>query len=388
MLAIKLALKNLAGAGLRTWLNVSVLSFAFFVVVFYNGMLDGWNRQARNDSRAWEIGAGQYWHKDYDRYDPFTLQDAHSGIPTELHARVEQGVIAPLLFTQASIYPSGRMISIILKGIDPDQIVLQLPAQELKTPTSAVPAMIGSKMAASSGLKKGDRVTMQWRDKHGTFDAREIEIVSVFHTTVPTVDANQVWIPLGTLQTMTGLANEATVLVSSEKVITAAGDWIAKSDGELLKELDEIINQKRGSSMVVYGLLMAIALLAIFDTQVLSIFRRQREIGTLIALGMTRSQVVRIFTVEGSAHSLLAILLTTIYGVPLLAFLQRHGIPMPSSASDTGIAIADKIIPYYGMSMVLTTILLVVVSSTIVSYFPSSRISKMSPTDALKGKIQ
>ena len=32
-----------------------------------------------------------------------------------------------------------------------------------------------------------------------------------------------------------------------------------------------------------YGLLLNIALLAIFDTQVLSIFRRQKEIGTYIA---------------------------------------------------------------------------------------------------------
>ena len=48
MLAIKLAFKNLLGAGLRTWLNVTVLSIAFVIIVFYNGMLDGWNRQAYN----------------------------------------------------------------------------------------------------------------------------------------------------------------------------------------------------------------------------------------------------------------------------------------------------------------------------------------------------
>jgi len=41
MVSLKLALRNLLGAGLRTWLNVAVLSFAFVVIVFYNGMLDG-----------------------------------------------------------------------------------------------------------------------------------------------------------------------------------------------------------------------------------------------------------------------------------------------------------------------------------------------------------
>ena len=66
MLAIKLAFRNLLGAGLRTWLNVTVLSFAFILIIFYNGMIDGWNRQGRNDTQNWEIGQGQFWHPEYE----------------------------------------------------------------------------------------------------------------------------------------------------------------------------------------------------------------------------------------------------------------------------------------------------------------------------------
>jgi ABC-type lipoprotein release transport system permease subunit len=389
MLSIKLAFRNLFGAGLRTWLNVAVLSFAFFVIVFYNGMLDGWNRQARNDSHDWETGSGQLWHKAYDRYDPFTLQEAHQPISDELIQSVQEGSLTPLLFTQASIYPNGRMMNITLKGIDPEQRVLKLPSTLLHGDPSYIPAIIGQKMSASTGLQKGDIVTLQWRDRNGTFDAREIMIVSVFNTNVPSIDVGQLWIPLEVLREMTGMKNEATILVASAAYVPASTkDWKFVTENALLKELDDIINQKKGSSMIIYGLLMAIALLAIFDTQVLSIFRRQREIGTLIALGMTRSQVVKIFTVEGSAHSFLAILVSALYAVPLLGFLQSNGIPMPKSASEAGIAISDKIIPYYGLGMVLTTITLVILSSTIVSYFPSRKISHMSPTDALKGKIQ
>lgn len=392
MLSIKLAFKNLIGAGLRTWLNVSVLSFAFFVIVFYNGMLDGWNMQARNDSKAWETGAGQLWHAAYDKYDPFTLQDAHGKIDGEVKKAVDQGKLTPILMTQASIYPKGRMINVTLKGIDTQQSILSMPSSKLHIngDSSVIAAMIGKGMSRSSGLSEGDHVTMQWRDKNGTFDAVEITIVHVFDTDVPSVDQGQVWIPLDDLHKMTGMSGEATILVASDQYTAghAANTWQFKDENYLLKELDDVINQKRGSSMIIYGLLMAIALLAIFDTQVLSIFRRQKEIGTLIALGMTRTQVVKIFTVEGSAHSLLAIGLTAIYGIPLLGYFLSVGIPMPSSASQAGLAISDKIIPYYSAGMVLTTIVLVTISSTIVSYFPSRKISSMSPTDALKGKIQ
>lgn len=137
-----------------------------------------------------------------------------------------------------------------------------------------------------------------------------------------------------------------------------------------------------------YGLLFIIALLAIFDTQVLSIFRRQKEIGTYIALGMTRWQVVGIFTVEGSAYSILAILLGALYGMPLLLYLSKVGWAMPAASTNMGISIAEKIYPVYGTGLVLTTIALVIFSATVVSFLPARKIAKLNPTDALKGKIQ
>lgn len=63
MIALKLAYRNLLGAGLRTWLNVIVLSFSFVVIIWQRGLLEGWDRQARRDMIDWEIGGGQYWHQ-------------------------------------------------------------------------------------------------------------------------------------------------------------------------------------------------------------------------------------------------------------------------------------------------------------------------------------
>lgn len=389
MLAIQLAIKNLLGAGLRTWLNVSVLSFAFVVIVFYNGMLDGWNMQARNDTKAWETGYGQLWHPEYDRFDPFTLQDAHAPVKGKAEQLVQEKKLTPLLFVQASIYPQGRMQNALLKGIEPHQQILKIPSSLLQYDKEEnVPAIIGKRMAASSKLKTGDRVLVRWRDLNGTFDAREITITGIFEADVPTVDAGYMYVPLLALQKMTGLTDQATLLVAGADFETQQVDgWKLQTEQSLLQELDDVIEAKKGSSKIIYMLLLAIALLAIFDTQVLSIFRRQKEIGTYIALGMTRTDVVKIFTVEGSAHSILALIVGAIYGIPFLWYLQKNGIPMPKNAADAGLAIADKIIPVYSAGMILSTIFLVVFSATVVSYFPTRKIARLKPTDALKGKI-
>jgi hypothetical protein len=45
MLILKLALRNILGAGIRTWLNVAALSFSFVVIIFVQGMYNGMNDQ-------------------------------------------------------------------------------------------------------------------------------------------------------------------------------------------------------------------------------------------------------------------------------------------------------------------------------------------------------
>ena len=388
MLTFKLALKNLLGAGMRTWLNVIVLSFAYVIIIFYNGLIDGWNKQARNDTIHWEYGQGQLWHQDYDPYDPFTLQDAHGTLPPS----ADKQPLVPVLITQGSIYPQGRMLSVQLKGIPTDQAVLALPTSSLDTATDrsgAIPALIGKRMANSAKLQQGDRVLIRWRDKNGTYDAREIVVAQVFDSNVGSIDNGQVWLSLPTLQDMTGLKDQATLFIAGEGFTpTPLNGWKFKSQDDLLADIDTIIQSKKASGAIMYGLLLSIALLAIFDTQVLSIFRRQKEIGTYIALGMTRPRVLALFTVEGAANSLLATLVGSIYGIPLLLYLSNTGFAMPKATDNYGLSIAERIYPAYSFALIVGTIVLVVVSATIVSFLPSRKISKMNPTLALKGKLQ
>ena len=387
MLALKLAFRNLLGAGLRTWLNVAVLSFAFVLIIFYNGMIDGWNRQGQRDTREWETGNGQLWHPSYDRYDPYTIEESHAQLSEKVQQLIKDNTLTPILIRQATIFPQGRIQNVILKGIDPNQKILKIPSKDLLNTTDGYAAIIGKRMAKSAKLKAGDNILLRWRDKNGTFDAHQIKIVSVFDCNVPSVDNGQLYMPLSTLQQMTNLKNEATLLIAGKDY--KGGDlenWKFKSNKFLLADLEAMIKAKKGGGIVLEGLLLMIALLAIFDTQVLSIFKRQKEIGTYIALGMTRQQVVGLFTVEGAAHSILATLLGAVYGIPFFIYLNSVGINF--GTPDMGITMAQVIFPYYSLQLIVTTILLVVVSATIVSYLPSKKITKMRPADALKGKLQ
>ena len=382
-LAFQLAYRNLMGAGLRTWLNVSVLSFAFVLIILYNGILDGWNHQARNDTIAWEYGEGQLRNKNYDPYDPFTILDGHGVLPEK-----NKYFLTPILLRQGTIYPDGRMLSSLIKGIDVHQTIINIPTQKLTESKAILPVLIGKRMAESANLNEGDEVLMRWRDKNGTYDASNITIAGIFDCNVPTVDSGQIWIDIDKLWEITQLQGSATYYIASNDTPLSITDWKYFSQENLLQDITDMIEMKKYSSSIMYGLLLTIALLAIFDTQVLSIFRRQKEIGTYIALGMTRLKVVILFTFEGTMYSILAIILGSVYGIPLFIYLSKTGMGMPEVSQEMGLAVAERIYPVYGLSLFLNTVLLVVISATIVSFLPARKIAKMNPVDALKGKMQ
>jgi ABC-type lipoprotein release transport system permease subunit len=389
MLSLKLAGRNLIGAGLRTWLNVIVLSISFVVIIWHRGMLDGWHEQARRDTIEWEIGGGQFWQKNYDPYDAFTLVDSHEEISVEIQEGVASNVFTPILVSQATIYPQGRIQSVLLKGIDPAQKILKLPTEKLAIESYEIPVLMGTRMAESTKLTVGDIVTIRWRDVNGTFDAAEAKIVDLFRTNVPKIDNGQLWIPLERLRQMMQMPNEATIIVTNpEKTnLPQLSGWTFRDQQYLLSDIDRTIKQKQVGGSIIYIILLFLAMLAIFDTQVLSIFRRQREIGTQIALGMTRGQVIRLFTLEGSMHSILAAVVATIYGVPLLLLQVKYGITMPENTDEYGMAIAEKIFPVYSLGLVITTTIVIFITATIVSFIPARKISRMKPTDAIRGKI-
>lgn len=389
MTTLRLALRNVIGVGVRTWLNVFVLSMCYLVIIWQGGFLEGWKLQARRDMIAWEIGSGQYWQENYDPYDVFTLEKAHFAVPQNLDL-FSGGKVAPVLISQGAIYTNGRMKNVLLKGIDLDQGVLAMPTEALSLDVDEIPVLIGSRMARSAKVRSGDLFTIRWRDVNGTFDALEGKVVQVMKTDVPSVDQGVLWLPLDRLREMLQMPGEATIIVMGSDKAESIGDlpgWVFKDQDWFLKDISDLIRMKSVSGYIIYAILLSLALLAILDTQVLSVFHRRREIGTLIALGMTRSRVVLLFTLEGALLGVLAGIAAALYGIPLLAWSASHGLGMPKVTDSMGLAIAERIFPVYTTGLIAGTTLIVLVAVTIVSFMPAAKISHLEPADAIRGKL-
>lgn len=385
----QLAFRNILGAGLRTWLNVTALSFGFVVVIWMQGLYEGMLQQMISASIDADYGGGQYWQRQYDPYDPLSLEKAHAKPGPELQQLLEQGRATPVLLVPGSMYPHGRAQPVVLRGVDPNQQVINIPASALRSGES-IPAMIGERSAKDSHLKVGDSVVVRWRDVDGTFDATDIVIVHIMKTNVPGLDLGQLWLPLNNLREMIGVPDQATLLITKKNYTPQSiqdPEFQFKNLDYLLSDERAIYHSKQAGGVILYFILMAMALLAIFDTQVLAIFKRRKEIGTLMALGMNRFEVISLFTIEGSLHGLLALVVGAIWGIPLMWYTSTIGLSFPPEMVEGfGMALGATLYTRYAPGIFIVSLTILLISVIIVSFLPARHISKMKATDAIRGK--
>jgi len=385
----KIAFKNLLGARLRTFLNVFVTSISFFMIIFMTGMYDGMRQHAKQVTIDTEIAGGAYWHPMYDPMDPIIFEDSHSILPQEIDALVKRKKAVPILVSQAAIYPNGRIMPVIMKGIDPNQNILNMPTKILGESMDVnIPVLIGKGMANITKLDVGDAFTIRWLDSGGTYDADEGTIVKIMDTENFKLDMGHIWIPIEKAQKMLVMENEVTYVAYEKGLekIHSPGNWIHRDVDYLIQDIEAAIEADKPGNQIMFAILLSLAAMGIFNAQVLSIFKRGKEIGTLMALGMTRSKVVRLFTIEGGINAVLASALTAFpFGI-IFWWTAKHGIPMPMDYTEMGFMIAKQLIPIYSLGLIITTTILVFTIVIIVSYLPSRRIAKMKPTDALRGK--
>ena len=386
----KIALKNLLGARLRTFLNVLVTAFSFFLILFMSAMYDGMLQHAKQVTMDTELAGGAYWHPEYDPLDPLTFEDAHSVPPAAVKALVGEKKAFPVLVSQASIYPGGRIMPAIMKGIPPGQNIVNMPTDALSGHEEiALPVLIGKGMASDTKLEVGDVFTIRWLDADRTYDANEGTVVHIMDTENFKLDIGHIWIPLNKAQAMLAMEGEATYVTYEKGIppVQNKGDWIPRDINYLVQDMEAIIEADKPGAQVMYMIILALAAMGIFNAQVLSIFRRGKEIGTLMAIGMTRSRVVGLFTLEGGLNAVLSAVVTLIVFGPILWYFGVYGIHLPIDYSEMGLIVAKRLIPVYTIGLVVSTTILVSIIVLIVSYIPSRRIARMKPTDALRGKV-
>ena len=120
-------------------------------------------------------------------------------------------------------------------------------------------------------------------------------------------------------------------------------------------------------------LAIAVGILGVMNTMLMSVFERKHEIGVLLALGWQRSRIMSLILCESAAMGLLGGIVGVILGAATLAVLQF--------APD----IRGLLEPDLSWSLAARAVLIAVAVGILSGLYPAWRSSRLSPSVALQG---
>lgn len=142
-------------------------------------------------------------------------------------------------------------------------------------------------------------------------------------------------------------------------------------------------------SGLVYAVFSAVFYLlastVVFNTTMMSVLERKREIGTLGALGVPRSTIVRLFLAESLIIALLGTTAGLAVGGALIGVVGRVGLDIQALYGNDfeGFGFSRVIHPYLAPRGYITAFLMGTLISAAACFFPARMAARVEPVDAL-----
>jgi ABC-type lipoprotein release transport system permease subunit len=414
---IKIAFKNLINTGIRLWINVVVTALSISIVLWTDAIYRGFTNHTVNAVTVSEAGAGHFISPGFDQDDPLTWLDKASKIPAEAVPLYRDKIIFPVRFRPATLYYKERKLMVNIKGIDHFQNALSVkvpPLSDFYQKTGTYPAALGKEMIKSMKCRKGDVFTITWKNSKGAFDAADFTVHTLMNTQNPRVESMSIWIDLeifnkimeenmtasfmvirpGYYNTAAGILGNDTI--RPEKISKPAKQarspeveplqsWSLKSAFELTQWIRDLEEADRKNILFIYTLLVFLCCVGVFNSQITAVFKREKEIGTLMSLGLTNFKITLIFALEGIITALIAIAMVFPVGLPLFYWSVKKGINA-DYASGMGIPMPKSIKALYTVPDTINTFIIFFVILSIVSWLPVKKILKMKPAHLINKK--
>jgi len=307
---------------------------------------------------------------------------------------------------------SGGAAAGLVRGIAPVDLQGRQPVAgrlrrgSLSTFGDGDTAVIGSRLATRMGLRPEDRLTLVLpQARGGDFTTaprqRSFQVIAIFDTGMPEVDARQVFIPLRAAQEFFGLAGDVSqmeVFVADPQQVapvTAAvqlalrGDPVRVVDWQRLNSsIYAAMLVERNVMFLILTLIVIIAAFNIISSLTMLVKDKRRDIAVLRTLGARRGAILRIFLLCGATLGSLGTLLGFVLGLIIASnFVTLRGWLL---------ALRDT--PFFSPELFYLTQLPVVIEpnevllvtamglalSLVATLYPSWRAALVDPAEALR----
>jgi putative ABC transport system permease protein len=403
---ITLAWRNIWRNKRRSFINIASVLFAVLLAIAADSFERGSYELMIDNMVKFSTGYIQVQDVLYDEepsidnamlYDE-TLQEKLDEFGSDIEYTV------PRIQNFALAATDNRTRGAFIMGIDPEsedrfnKLSENLVEGEfLKDDDQAV--MLAAGFSDILGLGVGDTLILIGQGFQGASAAGMYPVKGIVKLSVPEMNNNTVYMPIGTAQWFYGAEERLSSLIimpvkpaQTTRLTNSLnknldGEWyVAHNWQHLLRDLLKLMKMDMaGSRMIIYILYIVIGF-GLFGTVLTMMLERLKEFAMLISIGMKRYQLAIVCFFETLFMSFIGVIIGTVLTYPILLYFNINPIPLKGEMAE--------LIEEYGFEAVMPTsvtpdifisqIIIVFFLALIIGLFPVYKVFRLKVVDAVK----
>ena len=404
-LYLKLAWRNIWRHRRRTVIIVLAMGLSLGLMMFYDGLLDGFNDAIAGNAVRVLGGNVQVHAAGYrEKVDSNPLIPLPDDAAVVQAARAQPNVVAAARRIQTGGLISNHEGAFTMKiiGIEPDvEAPVSLIAEHIVDgrnlqSTDEDSVLIGKGLADALSIKVGDRVTMVGSDLHKQNRQRTMTVIGIYDIGIPTMEKGTAYISLSEAQNLFNLRGQATEVqitlkrVGLESAVVNAltpllPGYEVESWAQNYPELSNAVGRKNIVMDIFSVIIVMVAGIGILNLLLMAIYERTREIGLLGAMGLKPRQIAITFILEGAMIGAVGVIAGIAIGLLTNLSLMQVGMDYSQFAGMTEYMalISGKIYPTLGVSKLFMRATIILVIAALAALIPAVIASRREPSDAL-----
>lgn len=260
--------------------------------------------------------------------------------------------------------------------------------------------LIGDRLSLFLKASIGDTIVLIGQGYHGTTAAGKYPVVGIVKMPTPNLDNKIVFIPVGICQDLYNATGMLTSLVIGVKNNdnNEIGRMIATLGSKLepplrvigWREMNELmINQMDADSksgMIMIAILYLVIAFGIFGTVLMMTAERRREFGVLVALGMQKTKLAAVVTLEMIYIGLIGVICGSLAALPVIFYGYYHPLRFSGQIGkmyeDYGMEPVMPFLPVDWYFLWQSVVIAMIVMIAII--YPVRKILKIEVVNALK----
>lgn len=398
---LKIAWKNIWRNKVRSFVVITAIGLGLLAGVFGSAFVSGMMKSKIDTSIRNEISHFQiHVPKFRDEFNGRLIVENSDDLYNELKADAAVDAVSQRVIAMGMMASSQKTTALKVVGVSPeDEAAVTLLNEQLVDGSyfetkKKNPIVISQETAEDYGIKTNSKVVVTMQDIEGEITSGAFKVVGIFKTSNNMFDKMNAFVRIDDMRNMYGMENGAheiaVWLKDYETAEQKAEEYQSKYENlEILPWQDLQTGMRMMLEMfdtylyIIVGIILCALLFSIINTMLMAVLERTREIGMLMAIGMTKGRIFQMIMLETVIMSMIGSPIGLFVAWALVSYYGAAGFELPDAGYDD-LGFSNTIYPFLDASSYWEVAMMVFGMAVIASVYPAIKALSLKPVTAIR----